>query len=140
MRSFFETKRMYWIKGLAVLLATSSAWRSEGALIDTFTFNGINTTIPDGNPVGVANFQTISSGILEITSLTVDLNISGGFNGDLYMYLQHDNQISVLLNRVGRTSNDGTVAGAYGYNNPGFQITLSDTAAFNVHEYQAHSS
>ena len=30
------------------------------------------------------------------------LNLSGGWNGDLYAYLVHNSGFAVLLNRVGR--------------------------------------
>ena len=53
-------------------------------------------------------------------------------NGDLYCYLQHSSGLSVLLNRAGRTSGDG-----FGYDDAGFNVTLSDSAANgNIHTYR----
>ena len=48
-----------------------------------------------------------SSGIANITSVTVTLDIGAGdggtpYNGDYYVYLQHGSDISILLNRGGR--------------------------------------
>ena len=63
--------------------------------------------------------------------MDVTLNISGGYNGDLYCYLTHGSGFSVLLNRVGQTSlNPG------GYGDTGFAVTLSDLAATDIHNYQ----
>lgn len=61
----------------------------------------------------------------------------GAFNGDYYAYLQHetpdgaDSRLAVLLNRVGRSS-----ASPSGYSESGFQVTLSDGAAWDIHRYQ----
>ena len=46
-------------------------------------------TIPDGNPVGVSftgTYDGAASGAT-VGSLTVDLSVSGGYNGNLYAYL-----------------------------------------------------
>ncbi len=48
----------------------------------------VNLAIPDGSPVGITTsetFQNLDSS--PITNVNVDLNISGGYNGDLYGYL-----------------------------------------------------
>jgi len=60
--------------------------------------------------------------------LTEDLQ--EGNNGDLYAYLSHGGQLVVLLNRVGRDSQN-----EYGYLDAGFDITLSDSAMTDVHFY-----
>jgi len=66
----------------------------------------------------------------------VALDISGGYNGDLYAFLSGPNGgFAVLLNRVG-VSND---ASSFGYGNHGFDIVLSDSAASDVHYYQSAS-
>ena len=70
-----------------------------------------------------------------IQNLTVNLNLAGGFNGDLYGYLVHTTPggtgFSVLLNRVGRTTLAG--AGSAGFSDAGFNVTLSDAAATDIH-------
>lgn len=64
-----------------------------------------------------------------ITSLTVNLNISGGFNGDLYAYLTHDGATAILLNRIGTTG-----AGTFGNSQAGMNVTFNDSGAFqNIH-------
>jgi len=42
--------------------------------------------------------------------------------------------MSVLLNQVGTPANSGL-----GYGDSGFNVTLSDTAAYSIHNYQANS-
>ena len=121
MRKFFT------LMALAAGLAAGQA-----ALVETYSFSGLNQTVPDGNAAGMINAQTISSSIASISSITVGLHISGGYNGDLYISLQHSSGFSVLLNRAGRTGSD-----AYGYADSGFNVRFDDTAANgNVHGYQ----
>lgn len=95
-------------------------------------------TIPDANPSGWADSRTISafgSGF-RITDINVSLNVSGGFNGDLYAYLSYTpatgggSGFSVLLNRVGRTGGN-----PFGYGDAGFNITLDDSAMTDFHLY-----
>ena len=98
----------------------------------TFSFPGLNLVIPDGQASGVANFESISTPIHQISSIEVSLTISGNFNGDLYCYLQHGTNLSVLLNRPGRTGANGD-----GYDDSGFAITLDDNAPRgDIHNYQ----
>jgi subtilisin-like proprotein convertase family protein len=100
-----------------------------------------------GSPVGVipdggSSLNTLSSSMSvsllanQITDISVTLNISGGFNGDLYGYLRGPNgAIAVLVNRTGISSSD-----PIGYGNTGFSVTIHDTVTGNdIHFYQAHS-
>lgn len=91
-----------------------------------------NLAIPDNNSVGVADFVSVSSTIGFIQSIEVTLNITGGFNGDYYVYLQHDSGFSVLLNRPGKTASN-----PFGYADGGAFVTISQ-AALNgdIHAYQ----
>lgn len=108
----------------------SLAW---GAPI-TFSSNfSTSLTIPDNDSTGVADTRTLSiPGGDSIIGLEVRLEIAGGFNGDYYAYLRHDNGFAVLLNRVGLSS-----INPFGYADSGLDITLSDTAANDVHVYQS---
>ncbi|MCX6895150.1 MAG: hypothetical protein NTZ16_06575 [Verrucomicrobia bacterium] len=75
----------------------------------------VNAVIPDGSPVGFTEAVTVSgipyvgaTNNYHITSVDVRLNLSGGFNGDLYGLLvlrsaDGSTMKSILLNRVGRT-------------------------------------
>lgn len=54
--------------------------------------------IPDNTPVGAAyGFSFLDSG-LSVGSLVLTLNMSGGFNGDMYGYLQHGGTLIELFN------------------------------------------
>ncbi len=55
-----------------------------------------------------------------------------GFNGDLYVNLQHASGFSVLLNRVGKRADS-----LLGYGDPGLDIVLDDQAVNgDVHVYR----
>jgi subtilisin-like proprotein convertase family protein len=115
-----------WILALTV---TTVAW---GQTI--FTTNAtVNSLIPDNNQNGLATSLTLSGVGGPISSVTVSVDITGGFNGDLYAYLVGPNGgFAVLLNRSGVSSTS-----TYGYNDAGFNVTFSDTAANgNIHFYQ----
>lgn len=106
----------------------------------TYNFSGLNTTIPDGNPVGVANSQTINLGTLpadgtttEIVNVDVHLNISGGYNGDLYGYLvlqsaDSTTTTAILLNRIGQD-----MSNPFGNSGAGINVTLSGSGATDIH-------
>jgi subtilisin-like proprotein convertase family protein len=101
---------------------------SAASITDSATFNP-NVTIPDNDLNGVSDTQTFSSGIQSITDVKISFDISGGYNGDYYAFLRHgDTGFAVLLNRVGRTG-----ANSLGSLDGGFSITLSETAAGDVH-------
>ena len=66
---------------------------SAQATLFSFDLNNVNAGIPDSNPVGIVSSTNFSLGTLSggttsvITNVDVRLNISGGYNGDLYGYL-----------------------------------------------------
>lgn len=111
----------------------------------SYTFTNGNA-IPDGNPAGLTDTRVIS-GIpswAEIASVQVSLNISGGYNGDLYAFLRHEvgNEVgfAVLLNRVGKSSNNPLDGELYfGYPDTGFLVTFSDSALADIHVYRSIS-
>src|SRR5689334_4310747 len=105
----------------------------------TFTFSsGFNNggVVPDGNLAGWSDTRTVS-GVLgnnntdDVFDLNVFLNLSGGYNGDLYGYLVHSSGFSVLLNRPGRSN-----ASSFGYSDAGMNLTFDEAAANNIHTYQ----
>jgi len=124
--------------GLLLLVVASAQ-----AVVETHDFNAVNLDIPDGNPTGAVNVQTLISAIIQITDVEVRVQISGtqdaqplAFNGDIYAYLTHGTGFSVLLNRTGRT-----VAASFGYPDNGFNITLDDAAPNgDVHLYRIVST
>ena len=59
--------------------------------------------VPDNNFSGWTDTRTVGAiPAGTFTSLSVDLQLSGGWNGDLYAYLVHSSGFSVLLDRVGQ--------------------------------------
>jgi subtilisin-like proprotein convertase family protein len=124
-----------WFVGLAITLTLNTA---QAALLTENWNSGFNNSgvIPDGDAGGWSDTRTISTSFTSIQSVTVNLNISGGYNGDLYVYLAHESGFSVLLNRVGKTSGN-----SFGYGDAGFNITLSDLAGVttDIHSYGGNS-
>ena len=58
--------------------------------------------VPDNNYSGWADTRTVSGAPAgTISSLAVTLNITGGWNGDLYAYLVNGTGFTVLLNNIG---------------------------------------
>src|SRR5437899_8177514 len=117
--------------------ATAMLLAAVNAPGQTFQFtNAVNQAIPDGNPTGVRSTIDVSGITGQTLNLDVSLNLSGGYNGDLYVSLTGPTGIySVLLNRVGVSGND-----SFGYGNTGLNITLSDSlGAPNIHWYEAGS-
>jgi subtilisin-like proprotein convertase family protein len=76
------------------------------------TDSGLSQVIPDNNPSGVGYSINFANTGLSVNNISVTLNLSGGYNGDIYAYLSHGSQISTLLN------NNPAVSGS------GFNITL----------------
>jgi subtilisin-like proprotein convertase family protein len=120
---------MYKQIGILVLMFTALVGRA-----DITTNLSVNTPVPDGNPSGMASTLNISGVFGSVSNVQVNLNITGGFNGDLYAYLlSPQGSLVVLLNRVGIGSGNSA-----GYANTGFNITLAAGGA-NIHNYQSGS-
>ncbi len=111
-------KRM--LMGIAAAMTCAGA---HAALYsESFT---VNSAIPDGNPVGAVFTGAVSDapGGSTVGSLSVTLNITGGYNGDLYAYLvAPSGSMVVLMNQPGVTTGN-----PFGFSGSGFNITLSDT-------------
>jgi subtilisin-like proprotein convertase family protein len=114
------------------LLALATSARAD------FTFNSSSPgwqnggVIPDGPLTGWSDTRTISMpGMTSIQDVNVTLNLSGGWNGDLYAYLTHGDGFAVLLNRVGRGESG---VGAAGFQGGGtLNVRLDDSALLNIH-------
>ncbi len=113
---------------LLLLWITSHAIPAPAALFSSWTGT---QAIPDNNESGLAYSFNLSDPATAVADISVTLDISGGFNGDLYAYLSHGSGFAVLLNRVGRTS-----ANDIGYANTGFAVTLTGSANADIHNYQ----
>ena len=108
------------------------------ASLYSYSSGTLNTAITDGSPVGIAEATTLSgltgNGMNLVGNVNVDLNISGGYNGDLYGYLvlqsaDGSTTTSILLNRVGRTD-----ASSFGYSTSGLNVVLSSSGSVNIHD------
>lgn len=84
-------------------------------------YSSTSGTIPDGNPAGWSATATASGYLPSSTAINVHLEISGGYNGDLYAYLSYGGVLVPLLNRVGVQTGD-----AFGYGTAGMHLTLAD--------------
>lgn len=113
---------------------------AQAQLTQEFTFDTFDgdpaLSIPDGNASGISDVREISGSFPEVTGVRVNLTLSGGFNGDLYVYLRRESAgvtdgFSVLLNRPGRTAID-----SWGYADSGFDVAFADTALNDVHDYR----
>lgn len=116
----------------AAMILTAGA-----ALADTTNVSmTVGMTVPDNDPNGLALSTNLTGIAGTISDVTVGLNISGGYNGDLYAYLVGPNGgYAVLLNRVGVGGGNTS-----GYSDSGFNITLDDSGSYdNVHYYQNDS-
>ena len=66
-----------------------------------------NTGIPDANPTGISDSISVSGLPSVISGVRVYLNVTGGYNGDLYSYVNLGAGTSVvLLNRIGTSGGD----------------------------------
>ena len=116
---------------LGIILATAMVSSAQNPTNRSFTVTP-GVTIADNNLNGWATTFGVSGMTGVVTNISVTLNISGGFNGDLYAYLVDPyGHMAVLLNRVGLTSGN-----AYGYNDSGFNVTLSsDVGLQNINTF-----
>jgi hypothetical protein len=94
-----------------------------------YSYGGGAYAIPDGSLAGVSSQITISGASSSFSDISVAINVSGGYNGDLYAYLSYDGKLVPLLDRIGLSgSNPAGAAGG------GMNVTLSDTGANgNIH-------
>lgn len=108
------------------------------AMGQVYTFNFTNSvTVPDATIEGMALATNLTGMSGAINNVNVTLNITGGFNGDLYAYLAGPTGgFAVLLNRVGVSNN----ATQFGYANSGFaNVLFADSAANSIQYYQNFS-
>lgn len=114
-----------WLIGTLITLLT--AVEAPGVPITEFFNSGSSVgTIPDGGQAVFTGTVSDEPG-LTVGELTISLNISGGYNGYLYAYLDAPNGQSVLLMNEPGVS-EGNSFGASG---AGMNITLQDGVAAN---------
>jgi subtilisin-like proprotein convertase family protein len=121
---------------ILILTAAAIAASAQSQLLTTNWTGGFvnNGVVPDNDLNGLTLVETPTGWSGSVSNVSVTLNLTGGWNGDIYAYLYHNGVMSVLLNQVGTPANSGL-----GYGDSGFNVTLSDTAAYSIHNYQADS-
>jgi len=123
---------------LATVLMTAAA--ATHATIYTTNWNSgfaNSGVVPDNNFSGWSDTRTVSTMPAgTIASLSVDLHLTGGWNGDLYAYLVHDSGFTVLLDHVG-TGVSGV--SAYGYGDAGMNLNLTATGT-SIHQYGGNTT
>ncbi|MCC7299658.1 MAG: PEP-CTERM sorting domain-containing protein [Verrucomicrobia bacterium] len=116
-----------WIAGFILFVSTLNVYGD-------WIYFGVNQGVPDNDPTGYQNTQTLTGLDPVIESIEVSLRLSGSpdaFSGDYYVSLIGPNGgFAVLLNRVGRTSSN-----LLGYGDNGFDITFA-LGLQDVHLYQ----
>jgi subtilisin-like proprotein convertase family protein len=124
-------------KQLGCMLCACLATLSARAVISSTSVENINAAIPDGDLNGISS-QLLAGLPGTITDVNVTLTIAGGFNGDFYGYLLHNNTSAILLNRAGRTSSSslGYPDAGFGPDNSSVRFTFDDQAAHDVHLYR----
>jgi hypothetical protein len=116
---------------ICCLIVLGLATRADAAFLIDQDWT-VNTAIPEGNPVGITEYQTLSGlSATPIADVSVDLDITGGYNGGLYGYLTlqdaNGNTVTeVLLNEVGTSPSN-----PLGSSGSGFNVTLSDAGTIN---------
>lgn len=119
----------------ALLLSGPEAW--AGTFLQSYS---VAADIPDDSSNGLLNSQTVSITEPTITAVSVGLTIDpspgqSAFLGDLYVYLEHNSKIAVLINRPGRTATE-----LAGYDdNQSLSITLADGSP-DIHTYRLSPS
>jgi hypothetical protein len=132
-------KKTILLGALAISLASSG----EASIYNSGTLS-VGQQIADGNVVPYpTSFTKTDIPIPDgestpaLRGVEVSLNISGGFNGDLYGYLTFqsvDSSVTTitLLNMVGTTVSPYD---PLGYRDAGMIVTLSDSGATSIHDY-----
>jgi subtilisin-like proprotein convertase family protein len=114
---------------LLAMLVLSFCISSHAAL---YTFTGSTPNggmVPDGNLSGWSSSLTLSGIGGTVAEVRVNLNISGGYNGDLYAYLSYNGTLVPLLTRVGTGGGDD-----FGFDTSGMTVTLADSGVLNIHD------
>lgn len=113
---------------LLPLLLAAAQPLAQAATVWSETWN-LGYDVPDNDLVGLSDTRTVSLAAgLVVTGVSVGLNLTGGWNGDLYAYLAKDNGFAVLLNRPGRDAGNPE-----GSDTSGMVVTFSDDAFSDLH-------
>ena len=111
---------------LTAALLLTATW-AQATLTQSQSFSG--GTIADGNPLGTVFSGTYSQTGFNspVLGATVGLDITGGYNGDLYAYLVAPNGTLVML-----MNQPGVSVNGFGASGAGMNITLSDSGSTGI--------
>lgn len=124
---------------LASLLASLTSLSSFATIYSTNWSTGFANAgvVPDNNFSGWSDTRTVGAMPAgPFNSLSVDLHLTGGWNGDLYAYLVHDTGFTVLLNHVGVGVSG---VGAFGYGDAGMNVNLASSGT-SIHQYGGNNT
>jgi len=125
-------KPFFFLQALSVLSLTGA----NAAVV--VTSGSLGALIPDDTETGFVHTLHVADSF-EIASVSMSLNLTAapggyGWTGDLYCYLQHGTDLSVLLNRPGRSA--GSAPAGYA-DNRAINVSFSDDAANgDIHNYR----
>jgi subtilisin-like proprotein convertase family protein len=123
------------VSGL-VVVALLLAGTAQAAM---YNYTGSAYDIPDGSVMGVYSHINVGGEQNSLSHIAVTLDVSGGYNGDLYAYLSYGGALVPLLNRVGVGSVPATTT-AFGYGDSVLHLVLTDLGANgDIHLYQQAS-
>jgi subtilisin-like proprotein convertase family protein len=109
----------------ATLTYSGGLWTASQTL--TYGTGSGGLAIPDGSPVGVASQMVFNQNTTgnQMIDVTVGLNISGGYNGNLYAYLiSPTGTLVVLMNHPG--------SAPYYAPGSGMNVTLDSSASTSI--------
>jgi subtilisin-like proprotein convertase family protein len=117
---------------LTGLMLLGLAGAATATIVTDSTWS-VGQAVPDNSAAGLTVSQTLTGlDTSAIDQVEVRLNLSGGYNGDLYGYLvlqsaDGSSSTAVLLNRIGQTL--GT---PYGNSGSTLDVTLGDTSGLQA--------
>lgn len=102
--------------------ATFTVGWTNGQNAVSFANSGV---VPDNNYSGWSDSRSVTAPAGTLQSVAVNLQLTGGWNGDLFAYLVNSSGgFSVLLNQVGPDP--------YGYADAGMNVTLAGVSTFGT--------
>ncbi len=130
-----ETLKFNMKKTLSFLTLLASILAANATLYTTNWNSGFANggVVPDGSFSGWSDSRTIGVAPAgTITSVALNLVVTGGWNGDLYAYLVNGTGFTVLLDHIG--------TGTYGNAGNGFNVQFSDGGSAGLGSYMANGS
>lgn len=102
----------------ATLVNFTQIGSNAGSMADPATYTGggssLGQLIPDNTASGVGYSINFGPAEFLISDIAITLNVTGGYNGDLFAYLTHGGQSAVLFNQnIGTPNSSGLSSVAF---------------------------